>query len=376
MSDFEFNLLHCDAGGEARRGSIRTAHSTFSTPVFMPVGTVGSVKGIPPWDIAAMGSGILLGNTYHLYLRPGMEVVEKLGGLHKMMGWSGSILTDSGGYQVFSLSSLVKLSEEGAVFRSHLDGSKHELSPEKAIAIQETLGSDIMMVLDECPPKDADAKYAARSMAMTTRWAERCLAARTSNNALFGIAQGAMHANLRQEHAQELAELPFDGLAIGGLSVGESKELMDEMLAASIEFLPAEKPRYFMGVGRPADILRAVGRGVDMFDCVLPTRSGRTGLLFTRQGEITIKNSRFRLDEAPVDENCTCATCRNFSRGYLRHLYAAGEMLGPILNTLHNLQFYQDLMVMIRTAIEEDRYESFKAQTIDAIDRRFEGEAR
>lgn len=376
MSAFEFNLLQRDTNSKARRGTIRTAHSTFPTPVFMPVGTIGSVKGIPPWDVAATGSGILLGNTYHLYLRPGVEVVEKLGGLHKMMGWSGSILTDSGGYQVFSLKSLVKLREEGAVFRSHLDGSKHELSPEKAIAIQETLGSDIMMVLDECPPKDADAEYAARSMAMTTRWAQRCLTARTSDSALFGITQGAMHANLRQEHARELAELPFDGLAIGGLSVGESKELMDEMLAASIEVLPEEKPRYFMGVGRPADILRAVGRGVDMFDCVLPTRSGRTGLLFTRQGEITIKNTRYRLDEEPVDPSCSCPTCRSFSRGYLRHLYVAGEMLGPILNTLHNLQFYQDLMGMIRTAIEEERYESFKNATLEAIDRRFEGEGR
>jgi queuine tRNA-ribosyltransferase len=376
VPDFQFDLVHTDVGGYARRGRVRTAHSTFETPVFMPVGTVGSVKGIPPWDIAAMGSGILLGNTYHLYLRPGMEVVQKLGGLHKMMAWNGSILTDSGGYQVFSLKSLVKLREEGAVFRSHLDGSKHELSPEKAIEIQEVLGSDIMMVLDECPPKEADEEYARKSMAMTTRWAQRCLTARTSANALFGITQGAMHAKLRREHAQELAELPFDGLAIGGLSVGESKALMDEMLAASIEPLPSHKPRYFMGVGRPADILRSVGRGVDMFDCVLPTRSGRTGLLFTRQGEITIKNSRFRFDEDPVDPDCSCPTCTNFSRAYLRHLYIAGEMLGPILNTLHNLQFYQDLMGMIRTAIVADRYESFMRETLIAVDRRFDGEPR
>jgi len=374
LPDFQFDLIHSDAGGSARIGRIRTAHSTFETPVFMPVGTVGSVKGIPPWDIASMGSGILLGNTYHLYLRPGMEVVRKLGGLHQMMGWNGSILTDSGGYQVFSLKSLVKLREEGAIFRSHLDGSKHELSPEKAIEIQETLGSDIMMVLDECPPKEADEEYARRSMALTTRWAKRCLAARTSENALFGITQGAMHAGLREEHARELAELPFDGLAIGGLSVGESKALMDEMLAASIGPLPADRPRYFMGVGRPADILRAVGRGVDMFDCVLPTRSGRTGLLFTRQGEITIKNARYRFDERPIDPECSCPACRTFSRGYLRHLYVAGEMLGPILNTLHNLQFYQDLMSMIRAAIAEDGYARFMRSALETIDRRYDGE--
>jgi queuine tRNA-ribosyltransferase len=372
VTEFRFELKHTDGGGRARRGAVTTAHSTFESPVFMPVGTVGSVKGIAPWDVAATGSRILLGNTYHLYLRPGMEVVAACGGLHKMMGWSGSILTDSGGYQVFSLSSLMKLREEGAVFRSHIDGSKHELTPEKAIAIQETLGSDIMMVLDECPPKEADEAYARQSMAMTTRWARRCLAARRSNNALFCISQGAMHAHLREEHAQELATLPFDGMAIGGLSVGESKALMDEMLAASIAALPENKPRYFMGVGRPADILRAVAQGVDMFDCVLPTRSGRTGLLFTRQGELTIKNARFKMDQRPIDEACSCPACRHFSRAYLRHLLVAGEMFGAILNTLHNLQFYQDLMQGIREAIEADRFEAHLTRMLAAVDRRYE----
>jgi queuine tRNA-ribosyltransferase len=365
--DFAFQLHQTDDRTAARRGRVTTAHSSFETPVFMPVGTVGSVKGIAPWDVAQTGSRILLANTYHLYLRPGMEVMAHVGGLHKMMGWEGSILTDSGGYQVFSLTSLMKIREEGVTFRSHVDGSKHELTPEKAIAVQETIGSDIMMVLDECPPKEADEAYARKSMEMTTRWARRCLDARTSRNALFCITQGAMHAGLRQEHARELAELPFDGMAIGGLSVGESKELMDEMLAASIEVLPENKPRYFMGVGRPADILRAVARGVDMFDCVLPTRSGRTGLLFTRKGEMTIKNAKYRFDLAPVDDQCSCPCCRNFSRAYLRHLFVAGEMLGPILNTLHNLQFYQDLMADIRAAIDEGRYAEFLRERLDAV---------
>ena len=326
----------------------------------MPVGTVGSVKGMLPWEVAKSGSGIILANTYHLYLRPGMEVVKKLGGLHKMMGWKGSILTDSGGYQVFSLSALKKVGEEGVTFRSHIDGSKHLLTPEKAVEIQETLGSDIMMVLDECPPKEADREFAARSMEMTSRWARRCLAARKSGNALFGIAQGAMHADLRRAHAEELVELPFDGLAIGGLSVGESKELKEEMLAAAIAVLPPDRPRYFMGVGRPADIIHAVGLGVDMFDCVLPTRSGRTGLLFTSRGEVHIKNARYRLDESPLDPDCGCPTCANFSRAYLRHLYVAGEMLGPILNTMHNLHFYQKLMKDIRAAIQQGNYRQFE----------------
>ena len=339
---------------------VTTARGSFPTPAFMPVGTVGTVKGIFPWDIEKTGSSIILANTYPLYLRPGMEVVKKLGGLHAMMGWKGSILTDSGGYQVFSLSALKKVAEEGVTFRSHIDGSQHLLTPEKAIEIQETLGSDIMMVLDECPAKEADREFAARSMAMTTRWAQRCLDARTSGNALFGITQGAMHADLRRAHAEELAQLPFDGLAIGGLSVGESKELKEEMLAASISVLPPDRPRYFMGVGRPADIIHAVGQGVDMFDCVLPTRSGRTGLLFTSQGEIHIKNARFRLDDTPLDPECDCPTCANFSRAYLRHLFVAGEMLGPILNTTHNLHFYQRLMRDIRAAIHAGTFGQFE----------------
>ena len=353
MVDFAFRTETQHEGMKARTGLIQTATNSFETPVFMPVGTVGSVKGIVPWEIEKTGSGILLSNTYHLYLRPGTEVIEKLGGLHKMMAWNGSILTDSGGYQVFSLSSLKKLSEEGVEFRSHIDGSKHMLTPEKAVEVQEIIGSDIMMVLDECPPKEADRDYAARSMEMTSRWARRCGEARRSANALFAIVQGAMHPDLRAQHAQELAQGPFDGLAIGGLSVGEDKDTMQAMLAASIEHLPEDKPRYFMGVGRPADILHAVSLGVDMFDCVLPTRSGRTGLLFTSQGEITIKNARHRNDTGPVDPECDCPACSRFSRGYLRHLHVAGEMLGPVLNTLHNLHFYQNLMREIRGHIRQ-----------------------
>jgi queuine tRNA-ribosyltransferase len=365
---FAFEKEGSQPGSGARVGEVTTGHGTFQTPAFMPVGTVGSVKGIFPWSIEETGSRILLANTYHLYLRPGCEVVKASGGLHRMMGWPHSILTDSGGYQVFSLSSLKKINEEGVTFQSHVDGSRHFLTPEKAVEIQEVLGSDIMMVLDECPRPDADAQYAEASMQMTTRWARRCLDARRSHNALFGIVQGGMHAALRVRHARELSALPFDGLAIGGLSVGESKELMQEMLAASVGELPLDKPRYFMGVGRPSDILFAVSLGVDMFDCVLPTRSGRTGLLFTSRGEITIKNARYRLDQSPPDPECSCPTCRHFTRAYLRHLFVAGEMLGPILNTLHNLHFYQRLMSDIRESIRRGDYATWWKRKAEEVD--------
>ena len=370
MTAFRFEVQARDPGTHARAGIATTAHGSFETPVFMPVGTVGSVKGIPPWEVERSGSRILLGNTYHLYLRPGMEVVERLGGLHRMMGWNGSILTDSGGYQVFSLAALVKLSEQGVTFRSHLDGSKHLLTPEIAVEIQETLGADIMMALDECPARDADAAYAEKSMALTTRWALRCLAARRGGNALFCICQGGMHAELRRRHAQELAELPFEGCAIGGLSIGESKAQMAEMLAASVEALPEGKPRYLMGVGRPADILRAVAAGLDMFDCVLPTRTGRNGLLFTSRGEVSIKQERYRLDDSRLDPECDCPTCRHFSRAYLRHLFHAGEMLGPVLNTTHNMWFYQRLMREIRKAIEEGRYSELTTEWGEKVGRK------
>jgi len=286
------------------------------------------------------------------------------------MAWKGAILTDSGGYQVFSLSSLMKLEEQGVVFRSHIDGSKHELTPEKAVEVQETLGSDIMMVLDECPKADADETYARRSMELTTRWAKRCLAHRRSANALFAIVQGGMHPHLRREHAAELSALPFDGMAIGGLSVGESKEQMLEMLAASLSRLPTHRPRYFMGVGRPEDILKSVAMGVDMFDCVLPTRSGRTGLLFTWNGEISVKQAAWRLKDEPPDRECGCPTCRHFSLGYLRHLFVSGEMLAAVLNTTHNLYFYQDLMRRVRGAIAAGRYQEFLEEKLPVISRK------
>jgi queuine tRNA-ribosyltransferase len=372
MPGLRFDIHSTDTTTKARSGTVTTAHGPFDTPAFMPVGTVGSIKGIPPWEVERTGSRILLANTYHLYLRPGMEVVTRLGGLHRMMDWKGSILTDSGGYQVFSLSALMKVEEEGATFRSHLDGSKHQLTPEKAVEIQETLGSDIMMVLDECPRADLDREEARRSMELTTRWARRGLAARKGTHALFGIAQGGMHPDLRRAHAEELAGCPFEGLAVGGLSVGEEKETTQAMLAASLSGMPGDRPRYLMGVGRPGDILRAVALGVDMFDCVLPTRSGRTGLLFTSRGEVSVKQTRYRLDDGPVDPECSCPTCARFSAAYLRHLYVAGEMLGPVLNTLHNLHFYQGLMRRIREAIAQGGFPQFMRAALETMDRKAE----
>lgn len=368
MSNFKFELQWRDEGTAARAGVVTTAHSSFETPAFIPVGSLGSIKGIPPWEVERTGSRILLANTYHLYLRPGTQVVAKLGGLHRMMGWNWSILTDSGGYQVFSLKGLTKVTEEGVVFQSHIDGSRHEISPEKAIGIQETLGSDIMMVLDECPEMNESRDRARKSMDLTTRWALRCLSARRKPSALFCIAQGGMYADLRREHAAILAAHPFDGMAIGGLSVGESKEVMWEMLSASLANMPEDKPRYLMGVGRPFEIVRAVGMGVDMFDCVLPTRSGRTGLLFTWNGEITLKQARYKFDEAPPDSICPCPVCARFSRAYLRHLFVAGDMLGPVLNTLHNLYFYQDLMREIRKAIKAGAYSEFARERGKRLD--------
>jgi queuine tRNA-ribosyltransferase len=368
----KLELLGRDSTTLARRGRLTTNHGVIETPVFMPVGTVGTVKGILPWQVEDTGARILLGNTYHLYLRPGMEVMAKLGGLHKFMAWPHSILTDSGGYQVFSLSALRKIEEEGVEFRSHLDGSKHRLTPESVVGIQETIGSDIMMVLDECPAPDAPFDYTRRSLQRTTRWAARSLAARKGPGALFGILQGGVVPELRREHAAELTPLDFDGFSIGGLSVGEPTEVMYEICALSAGLLPDHKPRYLMGVGKPADIINAVSHGVDMFDCVLPTRSGRTGLIFTAKGELVIKQARYRLDESPLDPDCPCPVCRNFSRAYLRHLFVAGEMLGSILNTMHNLYFYQHLMAQIRLAIEEGRYGALMREWLPVVGRRID----
>jgi len=369
---FQFRLQRTDPLSDARRGQVTTAHGPFETPAFMTVGTLGSVKGLPPWEVERTGAEVILGNTYHLYLRPGMEVIKTLGGLHRMMGWNRSILTDSGGYQVFSLATLRKIEEEGVTFRSHIDGSQHLLTPEKAVEIQETLGSDIMMVLDECPDKDRDSAYCLQSMERTTRWAMRCLESRRSQNALFAIVQGGMHPELRTRHAAELAGLPFDGWAVGGLSVGEERSVLMEMLSASIAELPGDRPRYFMGLGKPGDILDAVRQGVDMFDCVLPTRSGRTGLLFTRNGELVIKQARYRLDDSPVDPDCACPVCRTFSRAYLRHLFVSREMLGPVLNTIHNLHFYQWMMAQIRASIEAGTFVSLYNDLSARVRRRME----
>ncbi len=370
-----FEILTTDTETAARRGRMTTLHGIVETPIFMPVGTAGTVKGIAPWMIPDTGAQIILGNTYHLYLRPGLEVVEKLGGLHQMMGWDGTILTDSGGYQVFSLKRYRKIEERGVWFRSHIDGSKHELTPEKVVLIQETLGSDIMMVFDECPPADATPEYVEDSMQRTTRWAERCLEARTSSAALFGILQGGTVPELRQAHARDLTSLPFDGFAIGGLSVGESIEDMVATTRLAAPLLPAEKPRYLMGVGRPTDILQAVACGVDMFDCVLPTRSGRMGTLYTSQGEIVIKNTRYRMDDRPPDPACTCPVCTRFSRAYLRHLFISGEMLGRILNTLHNLHFFGNMMKQVRAAIEAGTLQALIDDWLPRVDRRLPDDA-
>jgi queuine tRNA-ribosyltransferase len=363
--------------GDARRGVLKTAHGDVQTPFFMTIGTVGAVKGLVPQEVRELGGEVILANTYHLHLRPGEDIVEKAGGLHKFMNWDGPILTDSGGYQVFSLSKIRKLKADGVEFQSHIDGKKIFLTPEKAIEIQQKLGSDIMMCLDECAPYPADRKYIEKSLELTTEWAKRCKTfasqtlrrgeinrAPTGGNGdapiLFGIVQGGMHPDLRAKSAKQLVEIGFDGYAIGGLSVGEPNSLMYEIITATVPHLPAKKPRYLMGVGTPEDILEAVERGIDMFDCVLPTRNARHGHLFTSQGVVRIKNEQFKEDFTPLDPECGCYTCKNYTKAYLRHLYIANEILSLRLNTLHNVAFYQDLMKNIRQSIEEDRFAEFK----------------
>lgn len=354
-----YELLKKD--GSARRGRVTTAHGAFNTPAFMPVGTKASVKSMTPEELTEVGAEIILANTYHLYLRPGHKIVEELGGLHRFMNWRGPILTDSGGFQVFSLCKLRKITEEGVQFSSHLDGSRHLLTPESAIEIQESLGSDIIMPLDECTPYPADRAYTLSSMEMTHRWAKRCKAAKRNDiQALFGIVQGGMYADLRAESAKALVEMGFDGYSIGGLSVGEEKALMEEMVLTAVGRLPEDKPRYLMGVGTPEDLVFAVEAGVDMFDCVMPTRNARNGTLFTRKGKLVIKNSRFERDPGPIDESCGCYACRNYSRAYLRHLYMAGEILASRLNTIHNLWYYLNLMKEMRRSIEGGRFQDFK----------------
>lgn len=353
-----FSIIKRDAGSSARLGRFVTPHGVIETPAFMPVGTQGTVKAVLPRDLREMGCQILLGNTYHLYLRPGHELVRKLGGLHRFMGWDGPILTDSGGYQVFSLGAMRKISEEGARFQSHLDGSSHLLTPEKAVEIQEALGSDIAMVLDECIPHDAGREYVRESTERTIRWAERCQQARSRRQQMmFGIVQGGMFEDLRRWCAEKMAPMPFDGFAVGGLGVGEGEDLLRSISAFTAALLPEDRPRYLMGVGRPEDMIRAVRAGFDMFDCVIPTRNGRNGTLFTSGGKISIKRAEFADDPRPLDENCGCYTCSNFSRAYLRHLFMAGEILASQLNSLHNLYFYHRLLERCREALRAGRAE-------------------
>lgn len=361
MTQFSFTLSATD--GAARTGVIHTPRGEIRTPAFMPVGTAATVKAMLPESVRATGADILLGNTYHLMLRPTAERIARLGGLHKFMNWERPILTDSGGFQVMSLASLRKLTEEGVTFSSHIDGSKHHLSPERSMEIQKLLGSDIVMAFDECPALPADDAAVAKSMRLSMRWAERSRDAfgDRPGHALFGIMQGGVTRELREESAQKLKDIGFDGYALGGLAVGEGQEAMFSVLDYAPGFLPADKPRYLMGVGKPDDIVGAVERGIDMMDCVLPSRSGRTGQAWTRRGQINIKNARHMDDPRPLDEACNCPACRNYSRAYLHHVFKAQEMISGMLLTWHNLHYYQDLMAGLRAAIAAGRLSDFVA---------------
>jgi queuine tRNA-ribosyltransferase len=353
---FQFEILKKEGSSKARLGRIVTRHGAITTPAFLPVGTQGTVKSLTPEELVEVGVEGILGNTYHLYLKPGHETIGRLGGLHRFIHWERPILTDSGGYQVFSLAKLRKISEDGVTFQSHIDGSEHFLTPEKVMEIQRTLGSDIAMVLDECVPYPSPHEYVKASTRLTTLWAERCLKARRSDDpALFGIVQGGMYRDLREESARDLTRLNFQGYAIGGLSVGEPKSIMQDVLEWTTPFLPENRPRYLMGVGTPEDILHATMQGIDLFDCVLPTRNARNGMLFTSKGKISIKQARYAEDPGPIDESCLCYSCRHYSRAYLRHLYLANEILSSRLNTIHNIYYYMELMKEIRKAIQEGR---------------------
>ena len=357
----QFQVTH--QSGQARRCVLETAHGVIQTPVFMPVGTVGTVKGVTPHELVDLGAQIILGNTFHLWLRPGQEVIAAHGGLHGFMRWNGPILTDSGGFQVWSLTHLRKISEMGVKFASPIDGQRLMLSPEKSMEIQKTLNSDIVMIFDECTPYPADHDTARISMELSLRWAERSKNAHEGNpNALFAIVQGGMYEDLRERSLEKLREIGFDGYALGGLSVGEPKEDMERILDHMGHRLPEDKPRYLMGVGTPEDIIFAIERGIDMFDCVMPTRNARHGLLFTWSGDLRIRNARFKADTGPIDARCDCYTCRNFSRSYLHHLHRSGEMLGARLNSIHNLHFYQDFTARLREALEQGRFEVWREQ--------------
>jgi queuine tRNA-ribosyltransferase len=348
----------------ARRGRLHTPHGIIETPVFMPVGTQATVKTMAPWELKEIGAGIILSNTYHLHLRPGEDLVRESGGLHSFMQWDGAILTDSGGFQVFSLADLRKITDEGVQFRSHLDGSPRFFTPESVMRIENALGADIIMAFDECPPYPATREYLEQSLRRTLDWARRCKAshARPDEQALFGIVQGGEHRDLRKAAAEALVEMDFPGYAIGGLSVGEPKPLMYEILEFTTPLLPADKPRYLMGVGSPDDLFEGVERGVDMFDCVLPTRIARNGTVLTSRGKLVIRNAQYARDMSPLDEDCSCKVCRTFTRAYIRHLIKADEVLGIRLTTYHNLYFLLRVMENIRKAIEEDRFLEYKKE--------------
>jgi len=353
-----FKILRTD--GPVRRGVIETARGVINTPAFMPVGTIGTVKAMSPDEMKEIGAEILLGNTYHLYLRPGTDVIAKLGGLHSFMNWDRPVLTDSGGFQVFSLSTLRKIEEKGVQFRSHIDGSPHFIGPKEAMKIQGLLGSDIAMTLDECIPYPSTYEYALKSVELTTQWAKKCKGHQNEGQALFGIVQGGMFRDLRHKSAEEIIRTGFDGYAIGGVSVGETKEEMHEIINYSAPLLPADRPKYLMGIGDLGDMLKAVAAGFDMFDCVMPTRNARNGTLFTSTGRISIKREEFKYDGGPLDPNCCCYTCRNYSRGYLRHLFLSREILSMRLNTYHNLYFYLDFFRKMRSSIEDGNFGTFK----------------
>ncbi|MGZ3649609.1 MAG: tRNA guanosine(34) transglycosylase Tgt [Bdellovibrionota bacterium] len=360
MKPVSYKLLAED--GNARRGELHTQHGVIQTPAFMPVGTAATVKSLTPEDLEAMGAGIILGNAYHLFIRPGHKLIEELGGLHKFMGWNGAILTDSGGFQVMSLSDLRKVTPEGVEFSSHLDGSRQFISPEVSMEIQRSLGSDIVMAFDECVKHPATFEEVKKSLVITTNWERRSRAVKLKDHqGLFGILQGGMYPELRAAHFEQLKDIDFEGWAIGGLSVGEPPTLMYEILDTTVPLLPSDKVRYLMGVGTPEDLVEAVFRGVDIFDCVMPTRNARNGTLFTSTGKLHIKNAKFARDDGPLDPACGCYTCRKFSRAYLRHLYVSSEILASRLNTIHNLHFYLNLMKQIREAIAARKFTEFRS---------------
>lgn len=362
MTAIRYELVAKDEATGARAGVLHTPHGSFPTPIFMPVGTQASVKGVSPDELKDLGAGVILSNTYHLFLRPGMELIREAGGLHRFMHWDRAILTDSGGFQVFSLGALRKITEEGVTFRSHLDGSKKFLSPEVSMEVQMALGSDIVMSFDECVPYPADYDYAKQSTERTTRWAERCKKVMTADNqGLFGICQGGMYRDLREWSARSLACMDFPGYAVGGLSVGEPHDLMNEMLSVSTSLLPEDKPRYLMGVGTPDCLVEGVARGIDMFDCVFPTRVARNGMAMVSTGRLVMKNAQFTHDHTPLEEGCGCYACRNgYTRAYIRHLVRAGEIFGLRLLSLHNLWFLEDFMRRMREAIIEGRFTAFQ----------------